>query len=206
MPFRFQYQQLNISNKHNNNNIVFVRHSVEVYLLVVKISKIPTRIWPLLLMLLCKIAFSKMSPNICDCIESVVKCQMQCTIEGNNIRSWQQRTLDAVDSVAQLTKYGSERSSRRRWRNRQCWKAVLKSIVIRLEIPIWNENKQWITFLYLTYRFFLCSSAPFKWSDERRNTKTNRKNLQVCSILLCVCFFIGMDLWPSFLIAIFCSP
>lgn len=73
------------------------------HLLVVKIWEIPTRISPSPLMWLCKIAFSRMSPNICDCIKWVVKCQMRCMIAGSSIRSWQQRTLDAVDFVPSST-------------------------------------------------------------------------------------------------------
>lgn len=76
---------------------------ITYYLLVVEIWEIPTRISPSPLMLLCKIAFSRMSPNICDCIKWVVKCQMQCMIAGSSNRSWQWRTLDAVDFVPLLT-------------------------------------------------------------------------------------------------------
>lgn len=64
------------------------RRKRNVYLLAAKISKIPAWILPLPSMSLYKIAFSRMSLSICDCIKSVVKCRTQCKIEGSNIRSW----------------------------------------------------------------------------------------------------------------------
>lgn len=101
----FGYFSLNSKNFNYQKSIVMNKIlCVCVYLLVVKTSWNPVQIWPLQLMWRCKIAFSKMSRNICDCKELVVKCQMQCTIEENSIRNWQQRTLDAVDSVVMLTK------------------------------------------------------------------------------------------------------
>lgn len=74
-----------------------------LYLLAAEVWKIPMWILPSLLMWRCKIAFSKMSPNICDCIKSATECRMQCMIEGSSTRSWRQRTSDAGSFVPMMT-------------------------------------------------------------------------------------------------------